>query len=64
MKTLDDAWKWFESTRLQLRRIQRLAEHYWDDLPWEKRLERDDHFRLLQSATVQGETRFSLAFLR
>lgn len=61
MRTLADAWKWYENTRHQLRLIQRLAEHYWDDLPWQGKLSNDNYFRLADNASLVEEARFSLA---
>src|SRR5262249_3111932 len=63
MKTLDDAWTWYLSTRQNLERLNRLARKYWKDLPWEGGLGRDDDFRLLEPDTVQAETKQSLEFI-
>ncbi|HEX5273358.1 MAG TPA: hypothetical protein VFW33_22835 [Gemmataceae bacterium] len=63
MMTLEDAWRWYESTRLLGRRMERLARHYWDELPWAGRLERDDHFRDLEQVRVAEEADFALAYL-
>ncbi len=45
MNTLEDAWNWYKESKEQHRLIQRLARNYWDDLPWEGKLDRDDHFK-------------------
>ncbi|HKI36867.1 MAG TPA: hypothetical protein VKA46_33755 [Gemmataceae bacterium] len=63
MTSLEDAWRWYEKTRSQLRRMKRLAQHYWTELPWEGRLERDDHFQLLQAGQVEEEAAFGLLHL-
>jgi hypothetical protein len=42
MKTLDDAWQWYEKTRFLLKGMRRLAERYWNDLPWDGALGRDN----------------------
>jgi hypothetical protein len=63
MTKLEEAWRWYESTRAQLRRMQRLAEHYWDEMPWAGRLERANHFQHLEAAAVAGEAAFSLSHL-
>jgi hypothetical protein len=63
MNTLDDAWRWYSVTRDNLQRMNSLARRYWQQLPWEGELGRNDEFRLLESADVLSETRFSLDFL-
>jgi hypothetical protein len=63
MNTLDDAWRWYSVTRDNLLRMNSLARRYWQQLPWEGELGRNDEFRLLESADVLSETRFSLDFL-
>lgn len=54
MKALDDAWRWYENTRDNLQRLHRLAGRYWQVMPWEGNLERDDEFRLLEGAGTRG----------
>ena len=63
MRTLEDAWKWYEDTRHLVRLMGRLAKRYWADLPWESRLARDDNFRLLEGPEIEAEATFSLAQL-
>ena len=52
MKALDDAWRWYENTRDNLLRLNRLARKYWLSLPWEGALGRDDEFRLLVDGAI------------
>jgi hypothetical protein len=63
MKTLDDAWRWYHATRDNLDRMHRLARRYWQALPWEGSLGRDDDFRTLEDEEVLKETKYSLDFL-
>jgi len=60
MTSLEDAWRWYEMTRRQLRLIQRLAREYWTDLPWEGTLGGDDHFRNLKAPELEQDTLFTL----
>src|SRR3954469_7006888 len=45
MNTLDDAWQWYSATRQNLHLFQRLVRNYWEVLPWEGRLAKDNTFR-------------------
>src|SRR4051794_3636572 len=45
MTTLKDAWSWYEATWATLRLAERLAETYWDDLPWDGPMGRDQVLR-------------------
>jgi hypothetical protein len=63
MTSLEDAWRWYESTRVALRRMQRLGRLYWAELPWEGRLERDDDFRDRDPSRVERGAALGLAYL-
>ncbi len=63
MKSLDDAWRWYENTFRYLKLMGRLGRSYWDALPWEQGLERDDHFRLLDGEKVSQDIDHSLTHL-
>lgn len=52
MKTLTDAYAWYEATKTRLQNMRRLATKYWDELPWQGALGRDDHFRGLAATEV------------
>lgn len=41
MTTLDEVWEWYEAARSSLQRLERLANRYWADLPWDGPLGRD-----------------------
>lgn len=45
--SLTDAWEWYRSARMLTQTIKRFGEKYWDDLPWEGRLGRDNRLRHL-----------------
>ncbi len=47
MKDLDEAWEWYKETHEQLKLWRRILDKYWDQLPWQGSLERDDRFRSL-----------------
>jgi hypothetical protein len=34
MKTLDEAWQWYNDVKASLRRMHRLSDKYWDAIPW------------------------------
>jgi hypothetical protein len=63
MRTLEEAWRWYESTLHQLELMRRLGTHYWMDLPWESRLLKDDYFRSLEGNGVVEEADFGLMHL-
>ena len=55
MKTLRDAWDWYESTRSNLQRMQRLGEKHWDDDSLkEASIWKDERFKQLEIA-VESE---------
>jgi hypothetical protein len=61
MTTLQDAWLWYVAIRQQLGLMERLAAHYWHDLPWEGRLSRDDYFKPLEAQDLHRQARFGLS---
>ena len=52
IKTLADAWTWYESTRQSALTLVRLGEKHWDALPWNGDLGRDERLKALDSAKV------------
>jgi len=61
MKTLADAWNWYEVTKRNLGRMQRLGKKHWGDLPWEKGdIARDEAFRMVEASEIVDETTASL----
>jgi hypothetical protein len=66
MKTLDEAWDWFRSTRKSLSILRRLAARYWDDLPWDdrsKELWKDAHLRTVEADPLIQEIEHALSHL-
>ncbi len=61
MKTLDEAWAWYDQNRQLLGMMQRLGDRYWADLPWGGRLGNDDRFRLFDGDQVGSMARQVLA---
>lgn len=61
MKTLADAWNWYESTKRNLARMRRLALRHWDDPSLSgATIWQDDQFRMLISEDIVAETTVSL----
>lgn len=61
MKTLGEAWNWYQATKFNLERMKRLGERHWSDPSltgasiWE-----DDRFRMLEALDIVAETKVSL----
>jgi len=53
MRTLEDAWTWYDRNRKLLIMMNRLGTRYWEELPWAGTLGNDDHFRLLTGEQIQ-----------
>ena len=56
MKTLHDAWQWYESTRINLSRIRRLGTRYWNEEALAAPVWQDDWFRQLEATDLVRET--------
>jgi hypothetical protein len=54
MKTLDNAWRWYQDARASLKRIHRIGAKHWLSFSGEAggALRRDDHFRMLESQDI------------
>jgi hypothetical protein len=63
MTTLEEAWKWYQGVKTSLRRFAHLADKFWDELPWDGRLDRDNTFRVLDRTTVSDDARTGLSEL-
>ena len=55
MTTLDDAWVWYQRTRISLQLLGRLGGKYWSQLPWDGPLGRDNKFRTTEAAQVVAD---------
>lgn len=61
MKTLADAWNWYEATKRNLARMRRLARRHWNDPSLkDASIWQDDQFRMLDPAMIATETAVSL----
>jgi hypothetical protein len=61
MKTLADAWNWYEATKRNLGRMQRLGKKHWDDPSLASAsIWLDDQFRMLISSDIVAETALGL----
>jgi hypothetical protein len=63
MITLDDAWKWYETTRTHTQAFGRLGGKHWDALPWDGQLGGDDKLKNLESGTIVEGATFCLKHL-
>ena len=60
---LDEAWRWYTTTRSHLKSSARLGKKHWDGLPEDSPLWKDDAFKSLGSATIVEGADFSLQHL-
>jgi uncharacterized protein YutE (UPF0331/DUF86 family) len=61
MKTLSDAWKWYNSARRNLERMRRLGKKHWVGLPWDTHpIGQDEEFKTLEAPDIEEETAASL----
>ncbi|MGH7222865.1 MAG: hypothetical protein ACRELF_06540, partial [Gemmataceae bacterium] len=61
MKTLADAWIWYEATKRNLGRMQRLGRRHWGNPSLEgASIWLDDHFKTLEASDIVEETTTSL----
>jgi hypothetical protein len=61
--TLEDAWKWYVTTKRQLELFGRIGRKHWNDLPWDGALGRDDQLKTLDAGDITDRTDFSLEHL-
>jgi len=55
MKTLEDAWQWYNDVKKSLKRIYRVGVKYWDVIPWNQPpWQSDSHFIVLEKEEVAG----------
>jgi hypothetical protein len=61
MKTLTDAWNWYQATRRNLGRMQRLGSKHWEDPSLEgASIWKDDQFKKLMAKDIAEEIAVSL----
>jgi hypothetical protein len=63
MMTIQDAWRWYETTKRQLKLLSRIGEKYWNDLDWNGPLGRDDKLKSLESGVLVEELGFCVEHL-
>jgi hypothetical protein len=63
MMTLDDAWKWYETTRTHTQAFGRLGSKHWDALPWDGQLGSDNKLNNLESDAIVEGAAFCLKHL-
>ena len=61
MRTLGDAWTWYNQNRTLLNLIRRFGDKYWSELPWDGALGRDEYFRELEGVQVKAMANSVLA---
>lgn len=61
MKSLEDAWRWYEETSRLAKFGARLATRHWEDRP--EAMLRDEHLKELQASDIVGWTETSRAWL-
>jgi len=57
MKSLDDARSWYQTTRKLVRMIHRIGDKYWDQMPWDGDMGRDESFKTLEGVDITREAR-------
>lgn len=65
MKTLDDAWRWYQDAEKSLKLVYRLGEKHWLKLPRDdaSSLLRDDAFRMLEPHDITVPAKYALGHL-
>jgi hypothetical protein len=54
---LDEAWQWYQSVKDLSRVMARLGRRYWDRLPWDGILDRDETLKEVESSQINEMTR-------
>ena len=61
MKTLMDAWKWYEAARTNLRRMRRLGTHHWTDPSLHNAsIWSDEQFKQVEAGDIEKEVDLAL----
>ena len=65
MKTLDDAWRWYQDGKKSLKLADRLGEKHWRTLPvdYALSLRKDDAFRMLEPLDITAPAKYALRHL-
>jgi hypothetical protein len=61
MKTLRDAWNWYESARINLVRMRRLGTHHWNDESLKSAsIWKDERFKEVEAKDIERETNLAI----
>src|SRR5438552_979250 len=61
MRTLEDAWLWYNNVKESLKRMERMGLRYWQFIPWDQPPWRsDNHFIYLEKEVIIGSARNGL----
>ena len=61
MKTLADAWNWYQATKQNLAQMQRLGRRHWSDPSLaDASIWQDDAFKTLEANQIINDTTISL----
>lgn len=65
LERIDTCWEWYEAAHDSLLRLRRIADKYWDDLPWEGGVQmgRDGQIGKLTGERVVADTTNALSRL-
>jgi hypothetical protein len=63
MMTLEDARRWYETTKRHLKLFGRVGEKHWNDLPWDGALGRDVKLKALDADAIVEGVEFCLKHL-
>jgi hypothetical protein len=63
LDSLEDAWRWYQDTRIQMKLLRRLASAHWDALPWDGQLGKDSSLHDFSAEELVGKANFSLPHL-
>src|SRR5690242_18664022 len=65
MKTLMDAWKWYESANTNLVRMRRLGSHHWNHQSLTNAsIWSDERFKEVEARDIENETNLALQPLK
>lgn len=63
LDSLEDAWRWYQDTRIQLKLLRRLAAVHWAGLPWDGQLGKDSALHDFSAEELVEKADFSLPHL-
>jgi hypothetical protein len=61
MRTLDEAWEWYNNVKQTLKRMDRIGSRYWEVIPWDQAPWRNDkQFVTLEKEEITGPAKNGL----